>query len=158
MKAITYQQWVKMNARQRSWMVCRALGNGANVYWHCTKPDGSLVGGSFSRRDECLDCIEFAKKLTLKEAVKHGVPYPHPFADCTPRPAVAYPMYADYDHVGIRLGMDLLKEHGSFSLNAQGPLITARAGKKQARGESIQEAVSLLILKLRGFLKERGAA
>lgn len=152
MKSITLDQWGRMNVRQRSWLVCRALGEKAYVYWHCTQADGQRVGGSYQRRSQCVDFIRIAQELTEEQAAEMGVPFPHPMATCRPVPSVAYPMYAEYDHVAIRQGIELLKEFGAFAVVMHGTNITATAGGKRASGATLEEAVCLLILMIRGFI------
>lgn len=152
MKTITLSQWGKMSPRKRSWLVCHARGEKASVFWHCVLPSGETVGGSYKSKRHCEGMIEAARTLTAKEARQMAIPYPHPMADTHAEPVVAYPLYAEYDHVGMRLGMSILRDYGSFALTTKEGTVTAASNGIGASGESIEEAVSLLALKLWGLV------
>ena len=153
MKAISLSQWQKMTPKKRSWLVCRALGKRATVFWHCVLPDGEIVGGSYQSSARCRTLIESAKTLTQKEADQMHLPFPHPLANARPEPTASYPHYAGLDHCGIRLGMAILRKHGSFNLRASDSMVTASSGRCRATGETIEEAASLLVLKQHGLIK-----
>lgn len=153
MKAITLQQWRRMTSKQRSWVVCRALGEHVRVFWHCVLPSGSIYGGSYDTRKHCTELIETAQELTLESAQRLGVPFPHPLRNAVALPSASFPHYAEFDHLSIRLGKDILRDHGSFRLFKKSDKITAFAGGYKATGNSIEEAVCLLVLRLRRLIR-----
>lgn len=152
MKAITSAQWDRMDARKRSWLVCRALGENACVFWHCTKANGDTVGGSYQTKEYCDGLIKAAKKMTRKQAERAGVPFPSPFAETHPVPTVAFAQYAEYAHLAARLINVILEDHGAFELRKNGRYLIAFAGAHSASSLHFTDLVCSLFLISRALL------
>ncbi len=152
-KPITLKQWNKMTPKKRSWIVCRELGEHARVFWHCVRPNGEIVGGSYDSSQYCAGLIDAAQKLTPKYAKEHGMPFPHPMAEAHPVCTASFSGYAEYDHLWAHLGLKILTDRRDFRLCVNGAEITASSGRQKAKAKSIQEAVCLLFLKQRSLIR-----
>lgn len=155
MKAIQLEKYLAMSDKKRSWIVARALGEKANIYWHCVSPDGTKHGGSMSRKSQCDSMIATARSLTKKQAASIPCEFPHPFAECTALPCTAFAHYAVYDHVAMRLIPVIIRDFGKIEISTcNSQSVSAEAGGFFAVGTSIQYALCILFLKLHNLISD----
>lgn len=148
MKPITTEKWLSMNLEKRSWIVCRAKGIQAKIYWHCVAPDGVKISGSMGTKKRVDDMIDTARKLTKKEAARIPCQFPHPFATCEAKPSQAFPHYAEHEHIALSLIPEIISKHGSVKLFETIFGMTASAGDRAATTDSLTTSVCLLFLRL----------
>jgi hypothetical protein len=153
MKPVTLAQWKKMNAFQRSWLVCKTLGERATVFWHVHQPDGTHVGGSYQSKDYCEFLIKAANDLTESDAKRMDLPFPHPMKDGVIKPTVAFPQYAEHAHLAGRLILEMANET-SFTVSRYPEAWYVTKGSHFSHGATFEEAVCLLFLRIHSVVRK----
>jgi hypothetical protein len=70
----------------------------------------------------CQNLVSHSRSLTRKKAIEAWGKYPHPFSSCTVRPSVAFPLYAEYDHMAIGLMKALRREGFEVEIRTKGDM------------------------------------
>lgn len=171
MKPISISQWNMMNAKKRSWLVCRVLGKRASVYWSLYHPDGGTMGGSYDSRRFAFDLVDEAQSMigkylnTPRRKWREVFPnHTHEtvlrFSLCVVRPSVAYPSYAEYDHLAIALINELLVAGQTVTLKhyKEANVFMVGDSVRSSLGQSLAAAACLTFLKAKGMILEPPSA
>jgi hypothetical protein len=174
MKAITIAQWNRMNPRQRSWLVVKALGKrSAKVYWSLHHPDGGTCGGSYESRKYAFAIVDRAQEMVgeylaarakgpraiskwMSKYPDHSIETVTRFSICVVRCSVAYPTYAEYDHLAAELMLDLMMSGEMVSLKHYRDAQQFMVGDsvRSSVGNSLAAATALTFLKSKGLVLE----
>lgn len=158
MKPITFDQWARMNSRQRSWIVCKIIDSfgyhplKSTTYWSAILPNGEQLGGSYQSCSWVHSLIQRAKEM-LREYERwtsskgssyadakwrktypdNQIDFVRRWAECTVHCSACYPLFAELDHTVPELINYLIANRVSVRLTAcadKSPLfrIYCRAG------------------------------
>lgn len=171
MKAVTYTQWSRMNSRQRSWLVCKARGYRARVFWSLIHRDGKQCGGSYDSLKWATGLVERAKEMVAEReklcaklgddagSLKWNINYPdhifsqvRRYSECTVRCDVAFPLYAENDHSAPELFKEMVATGHAVVIEMTGVYAHVTCGRVYEVMPTLAEAASLAFLKVRGLV------
>jgi hypothetical protein len=123
MKPFPHEKWRSMNSAKRSWLICRAFDLAKpSIYWILVHPTEGQIGGSYQSMKFCQGLVSSGRSLSRKKSIEACGKYPHPVSACAISPSVAFPRYAEYDHLAVGLIKALNRDGFEVEIRTRGDL------------------------------------